>query len=437
MSSASSSGVAFSISSVDAPTRSGKTTRPPSPKVKASGGVPVKTSSAVGRSTWRENVSAMASTSRWKCIVAFGRPVVPEVKASSATSSAAVSTSSNVSGLTRQRVGEAAVAAVGDDAQSDVEPPRWSSTNRWSHRRERRSGRSRGSVASSPARSSGIVVTATAPAFSTPNQHATSQGLFGPRSSTRLPGTMPRSSTSTCAIWLATAEQVAVRPRARRRRKQARAVGAESLDHVVQQLGRAVQPVGVVQLGQVEEELGPLVRRRQVVAAERVDVGGRAQLHPGNVCARFQRPSRARHTARRPRRCGSARQNGGVPLYQDEAIVLRTHKLGEADRIITMLSRSHGRVRASRQGRTPDDVTLGIATRTVHPCRSAAGRGAEPRRDHPGRDADAVPFARAAGSGLRALHRRHGHAGDRGPPGDRGEGARGPAVPAARRRAPG
>ena len=41
---------------------------------------------------------------------------------------------------------------------------------------------------SSRARSIGIVVTATAPAFSTPNQQATSQGLFGPRSSTRLPG---------------------------------------------------------------------------------------------------------------------------------------------------------------------------------------------------------------------------------------------------------
>ena len=48
---ASSAGVAFSMSSVDAPTRRGKTTRPPSPNVKASGGVPVNTSSGVGRST--------------------------------------------------------------------------------------------------------------------------------------------------------------------------------------------------------------------------------------------------------------------------------------------------------------------------------------------------------------------------------------------------
>jgi DNA repair protein RecO (recombination protein O) len=39
-----------------------------------------------------------------------------------------------------------------------------------------------------------------------------------------------------------------------------------------------------------------------------------------------------------------------VPLYRDEAIVLRTHKLGEADRIITVLTRHHGRVRAVARG---------------------------------------------------------------------------------------
>ncbi|WP_243060979.1 DNA repair protein RecO [Nocardioides sp. SR21] len=37
-------------------------------------------------------------------------------------------------------------------------------------------------------------------------------------------------------------------------------------------------------------------------------------------------------------------------LYRDEAIVLRTHKLGEADRIITLLTRNHGRVRAVAKG---------------------------------------------------------------------------------------
>ena len=40
----------------------------------------------------------------------------------------------------------------------------------------------------------------------------------------------------------------------------------------------------------------------------------------------------------------------GVPLYRDEAIVLRTQKLGEADRIITLLTRRNGRVRAVAKG---------------------------------------------------------------------------------------
>jgi DNA repair protein RecO (recombination protein O) len=39
-----------------------------------------------------------------------------------------------------------------------------------------------------------------------------------------------------------------------------------------------------------------------------------------------------------------------VSLYRDEGIVLRTQKLGEADRIVTVLTRSNGRVRAVAKG---------------------------------------------------------------------------------------
>ena len=39
-----------------------------------------------------------------------------------------------------------------------------------------------------------------------------------------------------------------------------------------------------------------------------------------------------------------------VPLYRDEAVVLRTHPLGEADRIITTLTRTRRRVRADAKG---------------------------------------------------------------------------------------
>jgi DNA repair protein RecO (recombination protein O) len=50
-----------------------------------------------------------------------------------------------------------------------------------------------------------------------------------------------------------------------------------------------------------------------------------------------------------------ARQNGRVPgyrrpLYRDDAVVLRVQKLGESDRIITLLTRRHGRVRAVARG---------------------------------------------------------------------------------------
>ena len=37
-------------------------------------------------------------------------------------------------------------------------------------------------------------------------------------------------------------------------------------------------------------------------------------------------------------------------LYRDEAVVLRAQRLGEADRIITLLTRHHGRVRAVAKG---------------------------------------------------------------------------------------
>jgi DNA repair protein RecO (recombination protein O) len=39
-----------------------------------------------------------------------------------------------------------------------------------------------------------------------------------------------------------------------------------------------------------------------------------------------------------------------VPLYRDEAVVLRVHKLGEADRIVTLLTKRHGRIRAVGKG---------------------------------------------------------------------------------------
>ncbi|HEY5181076.1 MAG TPA: recombination protein O N-terminal domain-containing protein, partial [Dermatophilaceae bacterium] len=39
-----------------------------------------------------------------------------------------------------------------------------------------------------------------------------------------------------------------------------------------------------------------------------------------------------------------------MALYRDAAIVLRAQKLGEADRIVTLLTRQHGKVRAVAKG---------------------------------------------------------------------------------------
>lgn len=197
-------GPACSSSRALAPARIGKTTRPPSPKVKPSGGLPAKRSSERGLSTCAEKVSAIASTSRWKCMHPLGRPVVPDVNAISATSSAAVSTA-------RYGVGDTASDAVRLCRSSGASPPyvvirrpaisalARSSTARTSHSACRTRAISQ-IARSSCGRCWASTVTATAPAFSTASQHAASHGPVGPRSSTRLPGTTPRSPVSTWAI---------------------------------------------------------------------------------------------------------------------------------------------------------------------------------------------------------------------------------------------
>ena len=88
-----------------------------------------------------------------------------------------------------------------------------------------------------------------------------------------------------------------------------------------------------------------------------------------------------------------------MPLYRDVAVVLRTHKLGEADRIVTLLTRSHGRVRAVARGvrKTTSrigarlepfshvDVQLyeGRSLDTVTQVESIAAHGADLSSDYP------------------------------------------------------
>jgi hypothetical protein len=42
--------------------------------------------------------------------------------------------------------------------------------------------------------------------------------------------------------------------------------------------------------------------------------------------------------------------SGPGSLYRDTGVVLRTHKLGEADRIVVLLTEQHGKVRAVAKG---------------------------------------------------------------------------------------
>jgi DNA repair protein RecO (recombination protein O) len=55
-------------------------------------------------------------------------------------------------------------------------------------------------------------------------------------------------------------------------------------------------------------------------------------------------------SARRDGVVGPVGENDEVSLYRDVAIVLRAQKLGEADRIVTLLTREHGKVRAVGKG---------------------------------------------------------------------------------------
>src|SRR3954462_2916814 len=65
-----------------------------------------------------------------------------------------------------------------------------------------------------------------------------------------------------------------------------------------------------------------------------------------------------------------------MPLYRDEAVVLRTQKLGEADRIVTLLTRRHGRVRAVAKGvsRTTSKFGARLEPFSHVDCQLYAGR---------------------------------------------------------------
>lgn len=64
-----------------------------------------------------------------------------------------------------------------------------------------------------------------------------------------------------------------------------------------------------------------------------------------------------------------------MSLFRDDGIVLRTQKLGEADRIITLLTRGHGRVRAVARGvrRTKSKFGARLEPSPTPTCSSSPG----------------------------------------------------------------
>ena len=79
--------------------------------------------------------------------------------------------------------------------------------------------------------------------------------------------------------------------------------------------------------------------RRAAGGPERLDREARSSRLAAGTAARPARTA----PSRRPQQPGAAGHNGlGVNLYRDEAVVLRTQKLGEADRSSRCLTRQHG-----------------------------------------------------------------------------------------------
>jgi len=199
------SGVSRSSSTVAAPTRSGKSNRPPNPKVNASGGVPMQMSFAARCTIDFGKQSQIAITSRWKCIVALGLPVEPEVKAMSAVSLAAVSTA-------LKGVSQAVIRASSPSADGWLQYTICCNTGQRCCAASSSASSRLSQIATATcafsitstnsfSRNRGMVATATSPALMIANQQTAIIALFALRNSTRLPGTSPISLVNTCATW--------------------------------------------------------------------------------------------------------------------------------------------------------------------------------------------------------------------------------------------
>ena len=94
--------------------------------------------------------------------------------------------------------------------------------------------------------------------------------------------------------------EVGIRPASAAGRHDRRARAPAAQKRAVEELRRAVQRVGVPQLGQREDEIGPFAARRQVVAGKRVDVGGTRHAAASFASATTARPTISRCTSVAP-----------------------------------------------------------------------------------------------------------------------------------------
>jgi hypothetical protein len=228
--------------------------------VKASGGLPRKTSLASARSTWSGKQTQLAITSRWKCIVAFGWPVVPEVKARRQVSSAAVSTLTNgaswraISGSRPSGVGspkQTMRCSTGVTGSSISSSPR----SRWSQ-----SANSTWPFSticfSSLARSIGIGGHGDAAGLHHREPAGHQHRLVGRAQQHPVAGHQAAVLHQHVGDPVGLALQLGIGPARAAGRADAGAVAAAFLHRAVEQLGGAVEPLGKAQLGQVEQELG-------------------------------------------------------------------------------------------------------------------------------------------------------------------------------------
>ena len=187
-------GVALSSSVAAAPKRSGKTASPPSPKVKASGGEPTKTSSgvtlqhflrigvgddqhvAVEMHRRLRHAGGAGGEAEQRDVVAAGLHRLEGdglVERGAVEFGIVVGRAVEADDLFRNRLSlaQATISSISRVSQSASVISALSTI-----------------LASSPARSIGIVLTTTAPALVAASQQATIAGLLAERISTRLPG---------------------------------------------------------------------------------------------------------------------------------------------------------------------------------------------------------------------------------------------------------